>query len=182
MFSAAARSFARTRARALPSLPTPSTAVRPETTSAVSNAEAIKEHSEHIKDAIFKHVDERAVTTAEIVSGAPPELQYRTVRIFQPARNTMQSAGPGVSKWRIDWDTLPSGGRWENRLMGWTSSADYMQATRLHFRSKEDAIHFAEKQGWDYFVQAEHKKRIPPKAYAENFVHIPGKLRIARTK
>ena len=47
--------------------------------------------------------------------------------------------------------------------------ADYMQGTRLTFRSKEDAIHFAEKQGvyqllhpihitdvlysgWDYFV------------------------------
>lgn len=26
-------------------------------------------------------------------------------------------------------------------------SADYMQGTRLSFRSKEDAIHFAEKQG-----------------------------------
>lgn len=25
--------------------------------------------------------------------------------------------------------------------------ADYMQGTRLSFRSKEDAIHFAEKQG-----------------------------------
>ena len=26
-------------------------------------------------------------------------------------------------------------------------SADYMQGTRLSFRTKEDAIHFAEKQG-----------------------------------
>ena len=26
-------------------------------------------------------------------------------------------------------------------------SADYMQGTRLTFRSKEDAMHFAEKQG-----------------------------------
>lgn len=29
-------------------------------------------------------------------------------------------------------------------------SADYMQGTRLTFRSKEDAIHFAEKQGAVY--------------------------------
>lgn len=29
-----------------------------------------------------------------------------------------------------------------------------MQGTRLSFRSKEDAVHFAEKQGWDYFVYA----------------------------
>ena len=26
-------------------------------------------------------------------------------------------------------------------------SADYMQGTRLNFKTKEDAIHFAEKQG-----------------------------------
>ena len=28
-----------------------------------------------------------------------------------------------------------------------TGSADYMQGTRLNFKTKEDAIHFAEKQG-----------------------------------
>ncbi|GAC93339.1 potential mitochondrial Complex I [Pseudozyma hubeiensis SY62] len=32
------------------------------------------------------------------------------------------------------------------------SSGDYMQGTSLKFRSKEDAIHFCEKQGWDYHV------------------------------
>ncbi|KZT60285.1 hypothetical protein CALCODRAFT_127569 [Calocera cornea HHB12733] len=171
------------RTRALPPLRSATApAARHESTSAVAGEQAIKEHSEHIKDAVYKDAEGREVTTAEVVSGAPPELQYRTVRIFQPARNTMQSAGPGANKWRIDWDTLPAGGRWENRLMGWTSSADYMQATRLSFRSKEDAIHFAEKQGWDYFVQPEHAKRIPPKSYAENYLHVPGKLRIARTK
>ncbi|EJU03137.1 hypothetical protein DACRYDRAFT_21432 [Dacryopinax primogenitus] len=167
--------------RTIPSLAAAAGAVRHESNSVVQKTEAIKEHSEHVKDAIFKNAD-REVTTAEVISGAPPELQYRSVRIFKPTRNTMQSAASGSSKWRIDWDTLPAGGRWENRLMGWASSADYMQGTRLSFRTKEEAIHFVEKQGWDYFVQEEHVKRIPPKAYAENFVHIPGKLRIARTK
>lgn len=27
-----------------------------------------------------------------------------------------------------------------------------MQGTRLSFRTQEDAIHFAEKQGWDYYM------------------------------
>ena len=31
--------------------------------------------------------------------------------------------------------------------MGWASSADYMQGTSLKFKSKEDAVHFCEKQG-----------------------------------
>lgn len=80
------------------------------------------------------------------------------------------------------------------------SSADYMQGTRMSFKSKEDAAHFAEKQGilfhflryltyphfirsgWDYYVQPPTLKRIPPKNYAENYVYKPNKLRIARTK
>lgn len=84
----------------------------------------------------------------------------------------MQSGPNKGDRWRIDFDVLLGGGRWENPLMGWASSyvarslihiliaqkisflgsADYMQGTRVSFRSKEDAIHFAEKQGWDYYV------------------------------
>jgi len=59
----------------------------------------------------------------------------------------MQSGSGKTERWRIDFDNLPGGGRWENPLMGWASSADYMQPLRMSFRSKEDAAHFAEKQG-----------------------------------
>jgi NADH dehydrogenase (ubiquinone) Fe-S protein 4 len=31
--------------------------------------------------------------------------------------------------------------------MGWQSSGDPLQGTHIFFKSKEDAIHFAEKQG-----------------------------------
>ncbi|KAF9817279.1 hypothetical protein IEO21_03539 [Rhodonia placenta] len=124
----------------------------------------------------------RDVVTADIVSGAPGELRHRSVRIFQPTRSTTQSGTGKSHRWRIDWDILSGGGRWENPLMGWASSADYMQGTRLSFRSKEDAVHFAEKQGWDYFVQEPEVKRVPPKNYSENFLYRPNKLRIVRTK
>lgn len=127
-------------------------------------------------------VPQKDVVSADIISGAPAELRHRVVRIYQPTRNTMQSGGAKGKRWRLDWDTLPGGGRWENPLMGWASSADYVQGTRLSFRSKEDAIHFAEKQGWDYYVQAPSPARIPPKNYSENFVYKPHKLRIVRTK
>jgi len=176
------------------------TVVRPRTVSPVVNAvryentsssakpgestpaeQAMREHSETVSGALSKKQD-RDVVTAEVVSGAPIELLHRSVRIYKPTDNTMQSGGTGARGWRLDWDTLPGSGRWENRLMGWASSADYMQGTRLRFRTKEEAAQYAEKQGWDYYVQEEPVKRIPPKAYAENYVHIPGKLRIARTK
>ena len=44
----------------------------------------------------------------------------------------------------MDWDVLPKGHRWENPLMGWQSSADFVQGTRIFFESKDDAIAFAE--------------------------------------
>ena len=50
------------------------------------------------------------------------ELRHRAVRIYQPTRNTMQSGGAKSERWRVDFDTLSSGARWENSLMGWASS------------------------------------------------------------
>lgn len=55
--------------------------------------------------------------------GVSEELRYRSVRIYQPTRNTMQSGAAKSERWRIDWDTLPGAGRWENPLMGYASSS-----------------------------------------------------------
>jgi NADH dehydrogenase (ubiquinone) Fe-S protein 4 len=92
-------------------------------------------------------------------------LHARQVRIYQPTKSTMQSAKQGTSHWQIDWDTLQGAGRWENELMGWGSTADYMQGTSMRFRTREAAIHFAEKQGWSYQVDKVQEARIPPKSY-----------------
>ncbi|KAI3531255.1 hypothetical protein CSPX01_14309 [Colletotrichum filicis] len=119
---------------------------------------------------------------AAVISGAPMELQARTVRIYQESKPATQSGNWQGHHWRMDWDILPKGHRWENPLMGWQSSADMMQGTKLNFKSKEDAIHFAEKQGYEYFVQEPQSRRIKPKAYANNFLYSPKKLKHIRTK
>ncbi|WVO18171.1 hypothetical protein L204_105874 [Cryptococcus depauperatus] len=119
---------------------------------------------------------------SDLVSGAPPELLHRPVRIYRPTKSTMQSAKGKTKRWMVDWDVLQGSGRWENRLMGWASSADYVQGTNLAFRSKEEAIYFVEKQGWPYKIDEPKKIQIPPKNYANNYVHVPGKLRIHHTK
>jgi len=82
----------------------------------------------------------------------------------------------------LDWDPLPKGHRWENPLMGWQSSADFTNGERIMFKSKEDAIRFANKQGYEYFVQEPNERRFVPKAYANNFVHVPGPLKKIPTK
>ena len=82
----------------------------------------------------------------------------------------------------MDWDVLAKGHRWENPLMGWASSADFMNGHRIQFKSKEDAINFANKQGYEYFVQEPNKRKTTPKAYANLFTHQPKKLKVVLTK
>lgn len=41
-----------------------------------------------------------------------------------------------------------------------------MQGTHLKFDTKEQAIHFCEKQGYEFFVQEPHKSKGKPKNYA----------------
>ncbi|KAF8848601.1 NADH-ubiquinone oxidoreductase 21kDa subunit [Acephala macrosclerotiorum] len=126
--------------------------------------------------------EEGDVLPAAVLSGAPIELEARTVRIYKPAKTATQSGDWHGHHWRMDWDILSKGHRWENPLMGWQSSADFMQGTHLNFKSKEDAIKFAEKQGYEYFVQEPNSRKIIPKAYANNFLWSDKKLKHIRTK
>ncbi|CAG8525113.1 15380_t:CDS:2 [Acaulospora morrowiae] len=135
-----------------------------------------KDHS------VVKTPETTQVITADVISGAPEEIRFRTVRIYKPSKTAMQSGTHNTKQWRIDFDILEGGDRWENPLMGWASSADYVQALRMKFISKEDAIDFAEKQGWDYYVHEMKESKFRKKVYADNYKYSPGKLRIIKTK
>lgn len=126
--------------------------------------------------------EEGEALPAAVLSGAPMELQARTVRIYKPTKPATQSGTWTGSRWRMDWDVLGKGNRWENPLIGWQSSGDFMQGTHIHFKTKEDAIAFAEKQGYEYFVQEPNERKFAPKAYANNFLYSPKKLKHIRTK
>ncbi|VUC20151.1 unnamed protein product [Clonostachys rosea] len=125
---------------------------------------------------------EEGILPAAVMSGAPRELQARTVRIYKESKPATQSGTWRGEDWRMDWDILSKGHRWENPLMGWQSSADFMQGTHLNFKTKEDAIRFANKQGYEYFVQEPNSRKITPKAYANNFLYSDRKLKHIRTK
>ncbi|KAJ3212480.1 hypothetical protein HDU67_003771 [Dinochytrium kinnereticum] len=109
----------------------------------------------------------------------PPEISRRKVRIYRPANTPTQSGSARPNHWKIDFDVQD---RWENPLMGWSSSADPVQALQVKFLTKDDAILFAERQGYDYWIDLPKEGRIGPKLYADNFKYSAGKLRIARTK
>merc|ERR1712083_1010443 len=93
-------------------------------------------------------VDEKLDITP--VTGVPEEhIKTRKVHIFIPAKTAMQSGVNSTKKWKMDFDTRE---RWENPLMGWASTGDPLSNMMLSFSSKEDAIAFAEKNGWSYDV------------------------------
>ncbi|TPX34312.1 hypothetical protein SmJEL517_g03013 [Synchytrium microbalum] len=116
---------------------------------------------------------------ADHVSGVPTEISHRTVRIFSPARTAMQQGTNKTDDWRIEFEVQD---RWENPLMGWASSGDPVQATTTKFLSKEDAIRFAERQGYDYFVEEPQVPKPRKANYSENFKYNPNKLRYIKTK
>merc|ERR1711962_267522 len=102
-----------------------------------------------------------------IVSGVPEEhIKTRYVRIFRPAKNAMQSGTAGVRRWRIEFDNRE---RWENNLMGWASNADPLSNMLIEFASKEEAVEFVEKNGWDYWVEDPKERSPKAKSYALNF-------------
>jgi len=93
------------------------------------------------------------------------------VRIFKPSNSTMQSAPINDEKWRIEVAT--TSGKKPEPLMGWTSSKDTLSQIEMGFDSKEAAIAFAEKEGWQYSVANARQKRVKPRNYMDNFRYIP---------
>lgn len=79
-----------------------------------------KETAAHQK-ALKGHITiESEVNNIELVSGVPEEhIKTRTVRIYKPPKNAMQSGTDNINYWQISFDTRE---RWENSLMGWCSS------------------------------------------------------------
>ncbi|KAL8528841.1 hypothetical protein ACS0TY_006336 [Phlomoides rotata] len=87
-----------------------------------------------------------------MVSGIPEEHLRRRVLIYSPARTASQQGAGKVGRWKINFLSIQ---KWENPLMGWTSTGDpYANVgdAALSFDSKEAAIEFAERHGWAYTV------------------------------
>ncbi len=88
-------------------------------------------------------------------------------RIYQQPKTAMQSGMAGTQEWVLDFE--PSEPRRADPLMGWIGSADTQSQVRLRFDSREEAVAFAERQGFAYEVELPRPRRIRPKSYADNF-------------
>jgi NADH dehydrogenase (ubiquinone) Fe-S protein 4 len=102
------------------------------------------------------------------VTGIPEEhVKTRLVKISKATKNVMQSGTDNTHNWVMEFDNRE---RWENPLMGWTSTGDPLSNMKIEFAERTDAINFCEKNGWKWYLEAENKTRpIRSKSYANNF-------------
>lgn len=142
-----------------------------------------------------------------LTSGAPASLTSpkRTVYLFRESRGSMQQGVSPASSGSVLLEFDKKSPKWDDRLLGWTGSADPVQGlakSGMNFKRVGDAIMFAERQGWNWRVyddrllreveeevavtrggaEARQVKYPKAKSYAENFTYSPDKLRILRTK
>ena len=90
-------------------------------------------------------------------------------RIYQPARNAMQSGQAGTHHWVLEF--VPSEAKRLDPLMGWTGSGDMNRQVRLHFDTADAAIAYAETNGIP-FQRTDPKPRKPvirTHGYGDNF-------------
>lgn len=93
------------------------------------------------------------------------------VRIYKPAKNAMQSARGKSHQWVLEYEPISK--RTPEPLMGWISSDDTLNQVKLKFDTAEDAVAYADKQGWEHQVQVNQPRKIKPRNYMDNFKHIP---------
>lgn len=90
-------------------------------------------------------------------------------RIYQPARNAMQSGTANAKGWVLEF--VPSSAREVDPLMGWTSSSDTNTQVKLRFETLETAQAYAAQHGIDAEVSEPNRRKAIIRAggYGENF-------------
>ncbi len=91
------------------------------------------------------------------------------VRIYRPSKNTMQSGRALVSHWVLEY-TLETARRPEP-LMGWVSAGDTDNEVQLQFPTREEAVAFAKKNGWDTDIEDAHDRTVVPRNYATYYTY-----------
>lgn len=98
----------------------------------------------------------------------------RNVRIYRPARNTMQSGRASTRQWILEYETESP--RKPEALMGWVSSEDTLNQVKLKFPTCEEAVKFAQENGWVAHVAEAHERVVVPRNFGQNFAHNRDKM------
>ncbi len=88
-------------------------------------------------------------------------------RIYRPAKTAMQSGRANSKFWIFEFE--PQSRKDHDPLMGWVGSSDTQGQVRMRFATKQEALAFARRRGFDIDVEEPHTRRVRPKSYADNF-------------
>ncbi len=90
------------------------------------------------------------------------------VRIFQRPKTAMQSGVAGTGNWVLEFP--PGRPEVNDPLMGWWGRGDTLSQVRLRFDSKDDAVAYANTNGYEFDVEIPPAvAKAKPKVYADNF-------------
>ena len=90
-----------------------------------------------------------------------------TARIIEQDRKTTQSGRAKSGKWSLEFES----GRAQahDPLTGWVGSADTRTQVRLSFDTKDEALAYATRKGFDVHVVPAPPVKLKLQAYADNF-------------
>ena len=90
-----------------------------------------------------------------------------TLKIYKPSKTAMQSGLGKTKKWLAEY--ISNVDSTKDSLMGWNSSLDTHSQVKIFFDTKEQAISWANKNNYHFFIEEPKVKIIKPKSYASNF-------------
>ena len=90
-----------------------------------------------------------------------------TARIFERPKSSMQSGRANTDTWRLEFE--PAEPKRPDPLTGWAGSGDTRDQISLTFPTREAAVTYCEKQGWDHVIIPAPERKLKLQAYADNF-------------
>lgn len=118
--------------------------------------------------AVLGEVIDFVAARARRRANASARLQDPIARIYRPAPSATQGGSARPRRWVLEF--LPATPPFVEPLMGWTGSRDTRQHVTLYFDSREQAVTYAKRQGFPFYVAEPHERRPRPRTYADNFV------------
>jgi hypothetical protein len=88
-------------------------------------------------------------------------------RISELERKTTQSGKANAGRWLLEFERQQP--LRPDPLTGWNGSGDTRPQVRLTFQTKEAAIAYSEKHGFEYHIVSVPPVKLKIQAYADNF-------------
>ena len=94
-------------------------------------------------------------------------LRMTTARIVETQRNTTQSGKARDGRWTLEFEREQA--LRPDPLTGWAGSGDTRTQIRLGFDTRDEAVAYATKKGFDIHLVPAPPVKLKLQAYADNF-------------